>query len=136
MFGHSFFGAAHYGPSYFGPGVTTPTPTSGGGGRGGVANWPSGYKHPYEKWWKKQKAQELRRLKEAAQKRIDRLEVRVEKARDTLDIAKTISAIERLKAALENLEIALQAERDHLAELELIEYAMVWDLYKQSLYLQ
>lgn len=111
-----------------------PTPSPNGGGRGGVANWGGGYKYPYAKWWKKQKAKELAKLKAEAEKKIAKLEVRVERARDTVELQRTIEAIARAKEALARLETSLQEERDRLAELELLEVTLVWNLYHMMVY--
>lgn len=106
------------------------------GGRGGVAPWPSGYKYPYEKWWKKKKAQDLKKLKEAAEKKIAELERKAEEARRRIELARTIEAIAKATEVMAKFEQTLQDERNNLAEIEMLEFAIVWAIYKQSLYLQ
>lgn len=117
-----------------GGGAAPEAAVEGGGAGGGIIAWD--YKPPYYKWWKKEQAKKFRKQKEEANKKIVQLERRTEVAREKVDHSRTIEAIKSALEALARLETALQAERDHLAEVEMEEFAVVWSIYGHSLYIQ
>lgn len=118
----SFFGGAFFSGEFFNVATTTPT---GGGGAGGVAKWPGRSSFTWEKWRRKEE-QRLQREKDAAEKRVARLQRQIQKARLQLTKQVDLEAIKRLMLEIEAIQTRLDRAQKALDELEMEEVMLIY----------
>lgn len=126
------FNASIFNNAIFNTGDQVAAAAEVGGGVGGVANWPGHQRRGWDKWWKKEHAKKLKALKEAAEKKIEGLQKQVRKARDDLQEARALEAIQALTLELERIQKLLNEEQAILDDLEMQEVAMIWALWKKD----
>lgn len=107
------------------------------GGGGGVARWPGRVEADWEKWRRFMDAKERKRLaalrkkQETAQRKVERLEFKVEGLKEAAERARVLETIQSLIVQIEEADKQLLAARQRADELEMEEVAFLYAAYRQ-----